>query len=156
MSAPNVSPTAPARVDAGRVATIPGLRPIHYPYLIGPACLPVARDASELRRPIPTDLRAYLYARDGRICRRCGAGPLITAGTLSPSPIDGRLVVDPSPYITLDHVIPWRQGGCDHGHNLRVLCNPCNAALGDGVKRGNNYDARRRNAAARAAMGGAR
>jgi 5-methylcytosine-specific restriction endonuclease McrA len=60
------------------------------------------------REQIPQLLRQYVYARDGYRCVNCG-----TADDL-----------------TVDHVIPWSQGGSDTESNLRTYCDPCNNSRG--------------------------
>lgn len=60
------------------------------------------------RDHIPVALRRAVYQRDGYHCLRCGA----TAG------------------LSLDHIIPWSQGGPDTFDNLQTLCGPCNSSKG--------------------------
>lgn len=63
------------------------------------------------RDPIPGDVRAFVYERDGHACRRCAA------------------IED----LTLDHIHPWSLGGPDTADNLQVLCRSCNSSKGDRV-----------------------
>lgn len=62
------------------------------------------------RAAIPADTRRAVYQRDGHRCLRCGA----------------------TDRLSLDHVIPWSQGGADDIDNLRTLCSPCNSSRGAG------------------------
>ena len=59
------------------------------------------------RSTIPAAVRAFVYRRDV-VCQLCGT-------TERPS---------------LDHIIPWSQGGTDAVDNLRLLCIPCNSRRG--------------------------
>jgi len=63
------------------------------------------------RAAIPADVRAHVFDRDQRACRRCGA----------------------TEDLTLDHIHPWSIGGTDTPDNLQVLCRPCNSSKGDRV-----------------------
>lgn len=60
-------------------------------------------------RDIPTETRALVFARDGRICRYCSTqiGPF-----------------------HLDHVHPWVRGGTHDPENLAVCCATCNVSKG--------------------------
>lgn len=35
--------------------------------------------------------------------------------------------------LTIDHVVPISRGGCNHLHNLQLLCNDCNTAKGNAL-----------------------
>lgn len=59
-------------------------------------------------RAIPPDVRSLVFSRDGRICARCGSRS----------------------NLTLDHIVPFSQGGGHTPENLRVLCRICNASRG--------------------------
>lgn len=54
--------------------------------------------------PLNNSIRKRIYARDGRVCRTCGA----THG------------------LSIDHVIPVSKGGNSTDDNLQVLCMGCN------------------------------
>lgn len=60
------------------------------------------------RPAIPAEVRAAVFARDGRQCVECRA-----TGDLA-----------------LDHIYPWSLGGPDTVENLRVLCRSCNSSKG--------------------------
>lgn len=60
------------------------------------------------RSRIPDDVRRAVYERDGHACLHCGA-------------------TEP---LTLDHIVPWSQGGEDAFENLQTLCLRCNASKG--------------------------
>lgn len=112
MSMHTVPTPPPAEADAASVAP----------------CEPVTRQPGEKRTRVTDTVRAYVYDRDARTCQRCGTGPLITTtervGELSAAR-----------YLTLDHVIEWSAGGCDHAHNLRVMCSACNPSIANRGRR---------------------
>lgn len=66
----------------------------------------------EHRSPIPPEVRAEVFQRDGHQCVKCGA------------------VED----LTLDHIHPWSLGGPDTVDNLRVLCRSCNSRKRDRIE----------------------
>jgi hypothetical protein len=61
------------------------------------------------RRPVPPNLRAQVYARDGLRCVTCGT--------------DERL--------TIDHIVAVVNGGTNDPENLQTMCKPCNSRKGD-------------------------
>lgn len=70
--------------------------------------------APTVPRAMPRGTRAAVIARDGPLCRLCGA-------------LD---------YPQIDHVYPWSKGGTHELENLRVLCRACNISKGAKVPRG--------------------
>jgi hypothetical protein len=60
------------------------------------------------RKPIPREVRAEVFERDGYACTLCGSDVALT----------------------LDHVFPWSLGGEDDVDNLRLLCQSCNSRKG--------------------------
>ena len=62
------------------------------------------------KKPIPSSLRAQVFARDGHACLRCGCSDLIR--------------------LRADHVIPESQGGDASMENLQTLCVVCNSWKG--------------------------
>jgi hypothetical protein len=62
------------------------------------------------RSPIPIDLRALVFSRDGKVCAYCGT----TEGEFH-----------------LDHIFPWSRGGAHSLENLTVACAPCNRSKRD-------------------------
>lgn len=127
MSTHNLPTPPPEQADAQRVAALAELVAAmprwHRANVYGPACPPVTpvRGPWHFRSEIHPAVRAYVYARDNRTCQGCGAPALPDRNDRPPG---GR-------YITLDHVLEWRRGGCDHAHNLRVMCSTCNPRLGN-------------------------
>lgn len=70
----------------------------------GPHRYPIIRSGE--RDDIPWVVRCAVYIRDDATCQSCGLH--------RPRPSE------------LDHIVPWSAGGCDHAHNLRLTCMPCN------------------------------
>ena len=64
--------------------------------------------AEPARQPIPDDVRAFVWSRDGGRCVRCGS----------------------QERLEFDHVIPIALGGSNTARNLQVLCEACNRAKG--------------------------
>jgi len=62
------------------------------------------------KKPIPSALRAQVFARDGHACLRCGCSVLMR--------------------LRADHVIPESQGGEASLGNLQTLCMSCNSWKG--------------------------
>jgi 5-methylcytosine-specific restriction endonuclease McrA len=71
--------------------------------------IPVKEETQWNSGSVPSDVKAYVFRRDGYACRYCGAsGPDV--------------VLEP------DHVIPQRFPGSDVVWNLVTACKPCNRA----------------------------
>lgn len=71
------------------------------------------------RTPIPRTLRRLIFMRDEFTCQWCSVR--------LPSPSIRRLLTSSDiNAFHLDHITPHAAGGCDHAHNLRVLCRTCN------------------------------
>ena len=64
-----------------------------------------------VRRPIPDDLKQYIWTRDAGSCRGCGA----------------------TTELQFDHIIPVAKGGSNSAENLQILCGPCNRSKSDGL-----------------------
>lgn len=60
------------------------------------------------RKKISNGLRMRVLERDGFKCKKCGA----------------------QKSLTLDHIIPYVQGGPSTEENLQTLCRPCNGSKG--------------------------
>lgn len=60
-------------------------------------------------RNVPAAIRAMIYERSAHTCFYCGTGPPLT----------------------VDHVVPWSQGGSNHPMNLVASCNLCNVIAGE-------------------------
>jgi len=61
-----------------------------------------------VRVQISESVRSAVYERDGHACVVCGT----------------------SESLTLDHIFPWSQGGCDDPGNLQTMCQSCNSRKG--------------------------
>jgi hypothetical protein len=92
-------------------------------WLFAPACPPQPRPAGKRRSWPDPWARWFIYWRDRRTCRLCGRPGLLDAS--DPRQFNSRV-----PFITLGHIIPWADGGCDHVHNLLVECSRCNFRKG--------------------------
>lgn len=60
-------------------------------------------------RTIPAAVRAFVMERDNHVCRYCGT----------------------TEHLTLDHVVPWIQGGDHDPQNLVAACQTDNSIAGD-------------------------
>lgn len=81
------------------------------------------RAAAEARRPgsrayIPPSVRQAIYERDGWVCQLCL------------DPVD-RADLTGLWAASLDHIIPFSQGGTDEPENLRLAHRWCNSVRGD-------------------------
>lgn len=71
-----------------------------------------------------------LAHRDGKQCRRCGAGHRTIwrpAGIFSTSGPDGHRYtrVNPSSNLEIEHILPLSHGGTNDISNLQLLCIDC-------------------------------
>ncbi|WP_404487568.1 HNH endonuclease [Pseudomonas sp. HT11] len=73
-----------------------------------PPVLPPRRRTK--KNPIPSGLRAQIFARDGHACLRCGCSVLMR--------------------LRADHFVPESQGGEASLGNLQTLCMSCNSWKG--------------------------
>lgn len=71
------------------------------------------------RDAIDPALRRLVFMRDDFTCRWCGTR------ARQREPWEQIDPAHPAPF-QLDHIVPHSAGGCDHAHNLRVLCRGCN------------------------------
>lgn len=81
-----------------------------------PSCRPAARVTGVW---IDEEDRQAIYRRDGWTCQICGL----------PVPVDATFTVGEA---SLDHIVPWSQGGSDSPANLRLVHRFCNTARGAG------------------------
>nr|WP_230589637.1 HNH endonuclease [Pseudomonas chlororaphis] len=65
---------------------------------------------STKKEPIPSSLRAQVFARDGYACLRCGCSVLLR--------------------LRADHVVPESKGGKASIESLQTLCMSCNSWKG--------------------------
>ena len=72
-------------------------------------------------RGLSPQLRSQILERNGYTCQLCGAGP----GDRDPFNPSRRI------HLVIDHIIPISHDGTDDPDNLRVLCSPCNQAMGN-------------------------
>lgn len=71
-------------------------------------------------------IRGEVYVRDNFQCQDCGHQFPIVAEYDGKSPVN-----DPhGRTLTLDHIVPYAQGGEFVAENLRALCEPCNVRRG--------------------------
>lgn len=83
-------------------------------------------------RPAHALLRAYIFARDGYQCCKCGWKPADI-----PVPYSGRFgLIGPDVNgkrreLQLDHIVPLAAGGTNHPENFQTLCFACNASKRD-------------------------
>lgn len=101
--------------------------PIAFGDTIRPVLADIEHAGTRLGQPgrdraeISAVLRRLVFMRDEFTCRWCGNRRYLT-------PQQWNLVLtdpDGAPF-QLDHIVPHAADGCDHAHNLRVLCRTCN------------------------------
>ena len=63
------------------------------------------------RKPIPKEVRMYVWQRDQGMCVECGS----------------------KERLEYDHIIPLFQGGSNTDRNLQLLCEPCNRRKGASI-----------------------
>lgn len=83
------------------------------------------------RDSIPSFVRRLVYLRDNHTCAWCGDRARATYiwGDVCGCDVRNdphRHAIKEVANFELDHVIPHSAGGCDHAHNLRILCRSCN------------------------------
>lgn len=71
--------------------------------------MPYPRFPDTKGRYIPVALRNRIIEECGGVCFYCGE----------------------SDYLTIDHIVPWVQGGTHHPMNLVSACRSCNSIAGD-------------------------
>ena len=63
------------------------------------------------RKPIPDDVKMFVWNRDGGKCVNCGSRDALE----------------------FDHIIPVIKGGANTGRNIQLLCEKCNRAKSDSI-----------------------
>ena len=63
------------------------------------------------RDPIPEDVQAFVWSRDGGRCVKCGG----------------------QEHLEFDHIIPVSKGGSNTARNLQLLCETCNRSKGGSI-----------------------
>ena len=63
------------------------------------------------RKPIPDDVKMFVWNRDGGKCVNCGSRDTLE----------------------FDHIIPVVKGGSNTGRNIQLLCEKCNRAKSDSI-----------------------
>lgn len=63
------------------------------------------------RRPIPDDVKMFVWQRDNGRCVKCGSNQ----------------------NLEFDHIIPVSQGGSNTSRNLQILCETCNRSKGGNI-----------------------
>jgi 5-methylcytosine-specific restriction endonuclease McrA len=69
------------------------------------------------RVPIPPEVKAFVWVRDGGRCRSCRLS-------------DSDSMALHGEHLQYDHVIPWARGGTNAKENVQLLCGPENRAKG--------------------------
>ncbi len=72
------------------------------------------------RQPVPREVRAAVWQRDGGRCRHCGV-------------TDAVAVARTGVHLHYDHIVPFSRNGADTEANLQLLCEHCN------LKKSNRY-----------------
>lgn len=70
-----------------------------------------SQDAEHVRRPIPDDVKMFVWQRDRGRCVKCGSGV----------------------NLEFDHIIPVSMGGGNTARNLQLLCEECNKSKGASI-----------------------
>ena len=73
---------------------------------------------TRVRQPVPREVKAAVWQRDGGRCRHCG----IT---------DADAVTRTGVHLHYDHIVPFSRNGTDTVNNLQLLCEPCNLRKGN-------------------------
>jgi hypothetical protein len=98
------------------VQTLPALNTFKWQYSPALAAADLQRSARAPstggRRPIPDDVKIFVWRRDEGRCVNCGSNQ----------------------DLEYDHIIPVVMGGSDTARNLQLLCEPCNRAKGGSLE----------------------
>ena len=71
----------------------------------------ISEDRAKRREPIPRDVQAFVWNRDGGKCVRC----------------------ESRERLEFDHIIPLSRGGANTSRNLQLLCEACNRSKGASI-----------------------
>ena len=92
-----------------------------FPSRIGAARHPGAgmpAGETRVRQPLPREVRAAVWLRDGGRCVRCGV-------------TDADATARTGVHLHYDHIVPFSRNGADTVNNIQLLCEDCNLAKGN-------------------------
>ena len=90
---------------------------VNHPMASG-GVLPAPAGEARERKPIPREVKAAVWKRDGGKCRHCG---------LSDADATAAFGV----HLHYDHIVPFSKNGTDTENNIQLLCEKCNLAKGN-------------------------
>ncbi len=87
---------------------------------------PQIKGSLQFKVPAHAALRAFVFHRDDYRCQSCGCRP-----SEIPEDFTGRYAItwvsgDDVLSLSVDHILPRKQGGSHHPDNLQTLCLSCN------------------------------
>jgi hypothetical protein len=72
------------------------------------------------RQPLPREVKAAVWLRDGGRCRHCGT-------------TDAESAARTGVHLHYDHIVPFSRNGTDTVNNIQLLCENCNLRKGNKV-----------------------